>query len=214
MRKILSVRNTKKILLQNIFVILILLLGLNLKGQPINVSDTVIIKEIPENAEEIHSPKKAAVYSAILPGLGQAYNKKYWKIPIIYAGFGTLGYFIGWNNGNYQTLKLAYSDLTDGNPDTDSYLDLEAAKYYDLDNESERNQFENGLNKQKNYYRRNRDLLIISTVGFYALNIIDASVDAHLFDFDISEDLSFNWQPAMRNVDDQFVYGVNCTFNF
>ena len=214
MRKILSVRNTKKIFLQNIFIILILLLGLNLKGQPINVSDTVIIKEIPENAEEIHSPKKAAVYSAILPGLGQAYNKKYWKIPIIYAGFGTLGYFIGWNNGNYQTLKLAYSDLTDGNPDTDSYLDLEAAKYYDLDNESERNQFENGLNKQKNYYRRNRDLLIISTVGFYALNIIDASVDAHLFDFDISEDLSFNWQPAMRNVDDQFVYGFNCTFNF
>ncbi len=209
-----SVNNFKKISLQNIFVIIILLLGLNLKGQPINVSDTVIIKEIPDNAEEIHSPKKAAIYSALLPGLGQAYNKKYWKIPIIYAGFGTLGYFISWNNKNYQVLKLAYSDLTDDNPDTDSYLDLEAAKYYDLDNESERNQFENGLNKQQNYYRRNRDLLIISTAAFYALNIIDASVDAHLFDFDISEDLSFNWQPAMRNVDDQLVYGFNCTFNF
>jgi len=210
----LSVNNFKKISLQNIFVIIILLLGLNLKGQPINVSDTVIIKEIPDNAEEIHSPKKAAIYSALLPGLGQAYNKKYWKIPIIYAGFGTLGYFISWNNKNYQVLKLAYSDLTDDNPDTDSYLDLEAAKYYDLDNESERNQFENGLNKQQNYYRRNRDLLIISTAAFYALNIIDASVDAHLFDFDISEDLSFNWQPAMRSVDDQLVYGFNCTFNF
>ena len=206
--------NIKKISLQNILIIIILLLGLNLKGQPINVSDTVIIKEIPDNAEEIHSPKKAAIYSALLPGLGQAYNKKYWKIPIIYAGFGTLGYFISWNNKNYQVLKLAYSDLTDDNDDTDSYLDLEAAKYYDLDNESERNQFENGLNKQQNYYRRNRDLLIISTAAFYALNIIDASVDAHLFDFDISEDLSFNWQPAMRNVDDQLVYGFNCTFNF
>ncbi len=209
-----SVNNFKKISLQNIFVIIILLLGLNLKGQPINVSDTVIIKEIPDNAEEIHSPKKAAIYSALLPGLGQAYNKKYWKIPIIYAGFGTLGYFISWNNKNYQVLKLAYSDLTDDNDETDSYLDLEAAKYYDLDNESERNQFENGLNKQQNYYRRNRDLLIISTAAFYALNIIDASVDAHLFDFDISEDLSFNWQPAMRSVDDQLVYGFNCTFNF
>jgi len=210
----LRVNSIYKIFLQNLLVILILLLGLNLKGQPINVSDTIVRIDVPENAEEIHSPKKAAVYSAILPGLGQAYNKKYWKIPIIYAGFGTLGYFISWNNKNYKVLKLAYSDLTDSNPDTDSYLDLDAAKYYDLDNESERNQFENGLNKQKNYYRRNRDLLIISTVGFYALNIIDASVDAHLFDFDISEDLSFNWQPAMRSVDDQFVYGFNCTFNF
>jgi hypothetical protein len=210
----LRVNSTYKIFLQNLLVILILLLGLDLKGQPINISDTIVKIDIPENAEEIHSPKKAAVYSAILPGLGQAYNKKYWKIPIIYAGFGTLGYFISWNNKNFKVLKLAYSDLIDGNPDTDSYLDLDAAKYYDLDNESERSQFENGLNKQKNYYRRNRDLLIISTVGFYALNIIDASVDAHLFDFDISEDLSFNWQPAMRSVDDQFVYGFNCTFNF
>ncbi|MCF6358296.1 MAG: DUF5683 domain-containing protein [Draconibacterium sp.] len=204
----------KKTSLQNIFIILILLLATNLKGQPINVSDTIIKIEVPENAEEIHSPKKAAVYSAILPGLGQAYNKKYWKIPLVYAGFATLGYFIGWNNKNYKVLKLAYSDLTDGDPNTNSYLDLDAAKYYDLDNESERNQFENGLNKQQNYYRRNRDLLIISTAGFYALNIIDASVDAHLFDFDISEDLSFNWQPAMGSVDEQLVYGFNCTFNF
>ncbi len=204
----------KKTSLQNIFIILILLLATNLKGQPINVSDTIIKIEVPENAEEIHSPTKAAVYSAILPGLGQAYNKKYWKIPLVYAGFATLGYFIGWNNKNYKVLKLAYSDLTDGDPNTNSYLDLDAAKYYDLDNESERNQFENGLNKQQNYYRRNRDLLIISTAGFYALNIIDASVDAHLFDFDISEDLSFNWQPAMGSVDEQLVYGFNCTFNF
>ncbi len=202
-----------KNLLKNIFIILLLLLGTNLKGQ-ITDYDTTIIREVPENAEEIHSPKRAAIYSAILPGLGQAYNKKYWKIPIIYAGFAGLGYFIGWNNKNYQVLKLAYSDFTDGNPDTNSYLDLEAIKYYDLDNESERNQFKNGLNKQQNYYRRNRDLLIISTAGFYALNIIDASVDAHLFDFDISEDLSFNWQPAMQNVNDELVYGFNCIFKF
>ena len=176
--------------------------------------DTSVTKEVPADAEEFHSPKKAAIYSAILPGWGQAYNKKYWKIPLIYAGFGTLGYFISWNNKNYQVLKLAYSDLTDGNPETTSYLDLEAAKYYDLDNESEFNQFQNGLDKQQSYYRRNRDLLIISTAGFYALNIIDASVDAHFFDFDISEDLTFNWQPVMQSVDEQLVYGFNCKFNF
>ncbi len=188
-------------------------MGSNLKAQ-IFSSDSTIVKELPENAEEIHSPKKAAIYSAVLPGWGQAYNKKYWKIPLIYAGFGTIGYFIGWNNKNYKTLKLAYGDLTDGDDSTNSYLDLDAAKYYDLDNPDELNKFKNGLNKQQNYYRRNRDLLIISIVGFYGLNIIDASVDAHLFDFDISEDLSFNWEPSMRNVDDQLVYGVNCTFKF
>lgn len=208
-----SVNSIDKTILQIVLIILILLLGSNLKGQ-INVSDTTIIKEVPENAEELHSPKRAAIYSAILPGLGQAYNKKYWKIPIIYAGFAGLGYFIGWNNDNYKILKLAYGDLTDDNPDTKSYENLDAAKYYNLDNDSERNQFENALHKQQDYYRRNRDLLIISTAGFYALNIIDASVDAHLFDFDISEDLSFNWQPAMRSVDYQLVYGFNCTFNF
>ncbi len=190
-----------------------MLLASNLKGQ-IFGSDSTVVREVPENAEEIHSPKKAAIYSAILPGLGQAYNKKYWKIPLIYAGFGTIGYFIGWNNGNYQTLKLAYSDLTDGDDSTNSYLDLEAAKYYNLDNESERAQFKTALNKQQNYYRRNRDLLIISMAGFYGLNIIDASVDANLFDFDISEDLTFNWQPAMMSVDDQLIYGFNCTFKF
>lgn len=180
----------------------------------ITISDSIAIIEVPENAEIIHSPKKAAIYSTVLPGLGQAYNKKYWKIPIIYAGFGTFGYFIGWNNKNYKTLSLAYSDFTDGDPDTDSYLDLEGSKYYDLESESGQNEFKNALNKQKDYYRRNRDLLIISIVGFYGLNIIDASVDAHLFDFDISEDLTFNWQPAMQSVDEQLVYGFNCRFNF
>ncbi len=194
-------------------ILLFILLGSNLKAQ-IVLSDSTTIHALPKNAEEIHSPKKAAIYSAILPGWGQAYNKKYWKIPLIYVGFGTIGYFIGWNNKNYKVLKLAYSDLTDDDDSTNSYLDLDAAKYYNLDNPDERNKFKNGLNKQQNYYRRNRDLLIISIVGFYGLNIIDASVDAHLFDFDISEDLSFNWQPSMHTVDDQLVYGFNCTFKF
>ncbi|MCK5729637.1 MAG: hypothetical protein KAH68_01100 [Draconibacterium sp.] len=206
-------KNICKIFLQNILLALVLLLVTNVKGQILE-TDTTLISEVPEFAEEIHSPKQAAIYSAILPGLGQAYNKKYWKIPIIYAGFGALGYFISWNNKNYKVLKLAYGDLTDDDPNTDSYLDLDAAQYYDLDNESERSQFQTGLNKQQDYYRRNRDLMIISTAAFYALNIIDASVDAHLFDFDISEDLTFNWQPAMQSMDDQLIYGFNCKFNF
>jgi len=201
------------ILLRNSLFVLLILISGNLFGQGLEV-DTTKIKEVPVEAEEVHSPKKATIYSAVLPGLGQAYNKKYWKIPIIYAGFGTIGYFIGWNNGFYSTYKLAYSDLTDDDPTTDSYNDLEATQYYDLDDPTDFNNFKSGLSKQQDYYRRNRDLLIIGMVAFYGLNIIDASVDAHLFDFDISEDLTLNWQPAVKTFDKQLVYGVYCTFNF
>ncbi|MEN8118443.1 MAG: DUF5683 domain-containing protein [Bacteroidota bacterium] len=192
---------------------MLIFLGFNLKGQIIE-ADTTQIVEVPEEAEKVHSPKKAAIYSAILPGLGQAYNKKYWKIPLVYAGFAGIGYFIYWNNDNYQILKQAYSDLTDDDPNTDSYYDLEATQYFDLNNPTQYTNFKTGLAKQQDYYRRNRDLLIISIVGFYGLNIIDASVDAHLFNFDISEDLTMNWQPTMQNFNNQTLYGFNCTLNF
>lgn len=201
------------ILSKNIIFFLLVLVSGNLFGQTLTI-DSTKLEEVPVKAEIVHSPKKATLYSAILPGLGQAYNKKYWKIPIIYAGFGTIGYFIGWNNGFYKTYKQAYSDLTDGNSETNSHLDLDAAQYYDLDNSTDYNNFKTGLSNQSEYLRRNRDLLIISMIGFYGLNIIDASVDAHLFDFDISEDLTMNWQPAVKTFEKQLVYGAYFTFNF
>ena len=196
-----------------IIFLLFVLTSVNLFAQDLQIDSTSVV-EVPEDAEEVHSPRKAVIYSAVLPGLGQAYNKKFWKIPIIYAGFGTIGYFIGWNNGFYSTYKQAYSDLTDGNEDTRSYEELDAYKYYDLDNPTDYDNFKTGLSKQSDYYRRNRDLLIISIVGFYGLNLIDASVDAHLFDFEISEDLTMNWQPSMQTFNKQLVYGAYFTFNF
>ena len=199
--------------LKNSLIVLLLLFGSNLKGQIID-ADTTQVNVVPSNAEELHSPKKAALYSTILPGLGQAYNKKYWKIPIIYAGFGAIGYFMVWNNNNYKISKIAYIDLTDGDPLVGSHLDLKYADQYDLTDQTSYNNFKTSLSKQQDYYRRNRDLLFISMFAFYGLNIIDASVDAHFFDFDISEDLSFNWQPAMNSMDKQLSYGLNCTFNF
>ncbi len=207
MTKFLSVIPVKNI----IFIFLVVVSG-NLFGQTLTV-DSTKIEKVPAEAEVVHSPRKATIYSAVLPGLGQAYNKKYWKIPIIYAGFGTIGYFIGWNNGFYKTYKLAYSDLTDDDLNTDSYLDL-LPPGYNLDDPTTFNNFKSGLSKQSEYYRRNRDLLIISMIGFYGLNIIDASVDAHLFDFDISEDLTMNWQPAVQTFEKQLVYGANFTFKF
>lgn len=131
----------------------------------------------------IHSPRKATIFSAVLPGLGQAYNKKYWKIPIIYGAFGTLGYFIYDNNSNYKLYKNAYSSRTDDDPLTvDEFEGL-----YTTEN----------LKVLREYYRRNLELTVIFTFAAYSLNIIDAAVDAHLFDFDVSQDLSLHIQPSI-----------------
>lgn len=192
---------------------MLLLVGQSLHAQLIDADTTKIIKK-ETSMEEVHSPKKATLYSAILPGLGQAYNKKYWKIPLVYIGFGAFGYFINWNNDNYQTNKRAYHDLTDDDPDTKYYETLDAFQDFNLDNPTSAANFKDGLNKRQEYYRRNRDFLIITTIGFYGLQIIDASVDAHLFNFDMSDDLTLNWQPSMLTINNEFVYCINFTFNF
>jgi hypothetical protein len=201
------------------FLVLVLLLpAFYVNAQQIVEADTIVpVQSLAEQEEEdIHSPRKATIYSAILPGLGQIYNKKYWKVPLIYIGFGTIGYFINWNNENYQLFRIGYDHLTDNNPETQDYLKIEAVRRnnYNLDNLTEFNNLKTALSKQQDYYRRNRDLLFISIVGFYGLNIIDASVDAHLFDFDISDDLTLKWEQSMMNFDNNFVYCLNFRFNF
>jgi hypothetical protein len=191
--------------------------GFNLYAREV-VIDTLKQEEPvkKELQEDVHSPKKATIYSAILPGLGQAYNKKYWKIPLIYIGFGTIGYFIDWNNDNYQLFKTGYKHLTDDDPETQDYLKIEAVRRnnYDLSNPNQFNNLKTAMTKQQDYYRRNRDLLVISFLGFYGINILDASVDAHLMDFDISDDLTLNWQPSMLNLDNNLIYCIHFRFNF
>ena len=109
--------------------------------------------------------------SALFPGLGQAYNKKYWKMPVIYAGFGGLGYAIGTTHTKYIIYRDAYIKRVDGDSTT-----IDDFQLYSSDN----------LFTLQDYYRRNRDLFIIGTAALYVLNIIDASVDAHLFSFNVS----------------------------
>ncbi len=209
---------SRKHLLNIILLTILFLTGTNLQAQLIDADTLQVTQQLTEQEaeEEVHSPRKATMYSAILPGLGQAYNKKYWKIPLIYIGFGTIGYFINWNNENYQLFRVGYQHLTDGNPETQDYLKIEAVRRinYDVDNPTDFNNLKNALSRRQDYYRRNRDLLIISFVGFYGLNIIDASVDAHLFDFDIGDDLTMNWQPSMIQFDNKSFYCVNIRFNF
>ncbi len=199
------------------WIVALMVAAASLKAQSIE-ADTLQAPaaESVQIPELVHSPKKATIYSAILPGLGQAYNKKYWKIPLIYIGFGTIGYFIDWNNDNYQLFKTGYKHLVDTDPATQDYLKIEAVRRnnYDLNNPTQFNNLKTALIKQQDYYRRNRDLLIISIIGFYGLNIIDASVDAHFFDFDISDDLTMKWQPTLRNVDNSYIYCVNLSFKF
>jgi hypothetical protein len=164
------------------------------------------------NPKSEHSPHKATIYSAILPGLGQVYNRKYWKVPIIFGGFATLGYFINFNNEVYQTYKQAYSDIIDSDPFTNSYLKLDINPiFFEPDKTT---QLTENLKRAKDTWRRNRDLVIIGTVVFYAVNVIDASVDAHFFDFDISEDLSMNWAPSPVFCMDNKAFGIQCRFTF
>jgi hypothetical protein len=208
--------NNRWYLLKGFIFIVILSIISNATAQLVD-GDTIAAVEVHQDIKEIgHSPRKATIYSALLPGLGQAYNKKYWKIPLVYIGFGTIGYFVHWNNDKYQLFKTGYQHLTDGNQETQDYLKIEAVRRnnYDLDNPNHFNNLRTALLRQQDYFRRNRDLLIISFIGFYGLNIIDASVDAHLFDFDISDDLTMNWKPEIVNLNSTVAYGINLRFNF
>lgn len=128
----------------------------------------------------IKSPKKAALLS-LIPGAGQVYNKKYWKVPIIYTGLITSAYFINDNHHQYKAYKKAYLIRIDNDPNTtDEYVGQYSS---------------NDLTVLKDFYRRNREISILCFVGVYILNIVDASVDAHLFDYDISENMSLNVSP-------------------
>lgn len=136
-----------------------------------------------EDKTPVHSPRLAMIFSACVPGLGQAYNKKYWKIPIVYATMGTTYYFFASNNKYYKEYKQAYINKTDSLPST-----------IDLYPEYSKDQ----LMEIKNYHRRYRDLNIILTALFHTLNIVDAYVDAQLMTFDVSDDLSLNIYPALN----------------
>jgi hypothetical protein len=187
--------------------ILFLSTGFSAFSEETAKDSTRIVNPKPE-----HSPHKATIYSAILPGLGQVYNRKYWKVPIVLGGFATLGYFINFNNEVYQTYKQAYSDLIDTDPFTNSFLNLDVPPSFFSPDKLP--QLTENVSRAKDTWRRNRDLCIIGTVVFYAANIIDASVDAHFFDFDISEDLSVNWAPSPVFCVNNKAFGIQCRFTF
>ncbi len=146
-----------------------------------STADTLVSTQ-NDTLKKKHSPKKAAIMSAAFPGLGQIYNRKYWKLPIIYGGLGTLGYLITFNSIQYSFYRKAYLAKIDDDPLTVDEFPFAS---------------EDGLRQRLNQHRRTRDMLIAGAVLVYALNIIDASVDAHLFEFDVSDNLSLRVEPII-----------------
>lgn len=128
-------------------------------------------------------PAKASWYSTFVPGLGQAYNGDYWKIPVIYAGFSFLGYWYDLNQMQYKRYRTAYNAATDNDPSTVSEFDGMLSA--------------DGVKRYRDRFRRDRDYAILYISVFYVLNIIDANVFAHLSDFDVSENLAFNLTPTV-----------------
>ena len=179
-------------------VFIIFLLGNTLVfAQQKEVNELVITDTIQKSTINPLAPSKAAFYSAILPGLGQAYNKKYWKIPLVYGALGTGIYSYVSNNTKYHRYRDAYISRLSGY----SNGDLE-----NLDNDR--------LISGQKFYQKNRDLSLLITVGIYVLNIVDANIDAHLIQFNVNENLSIKPQLLEDDLSRKQNLGLALTFNF
>ena len=165
-------------------------------------------------------PQRALWLSALCPGLGQIYNRRYWKLPIVVGAFVGLSYGTSWNNRMYKDYSKGYRDIMDNDPDTRSYMDFfpPTVKESDLD----KAWLERIMKSKRDYYRRYREICIIAMVGIYLINIVDAYVDASLAHFDITPDLTLDVAPTA--IDNNGVIGVTgprlpslglqCAFSF
>ena len=165
-----------------------------------SIIDSVVITPMIEEWVEREvafnpNPTKAVWLSALFPGLGQIYNRRYWKLPIIVGGYMGLAYATTWNNGMLRDYSAAYSDIMDSDPATNSYMDFFPPTT--PESSLDKTWLTKVLKSRKDFYRRNRDLCIISMVGVYLVAMVDAYVDASLSHFDISPDLSIDVAPAV-----------------
>ena len=164
----------------------------------------------------IPNPTKATWLALVIPGGGQIYNRKYWKLPIIYGGFAGCAYALTWNNKMYKDYMQAYKDAALGNWEANSIHDLLPPGYLDR---TPKTQITETLRKRKDTYRRYRDLSIFAFIGVYLISVIDAYVDAELSNFDITPDLSMRVEPAVINSQYSIgssnkSVGVQCSFRF
>lgn len=154
------------------------------------IKNTVASANRYDSAIKAHSPKKAAIRSAIIPGLGQIYNKKYWKLPIIYGALGTCTGIFFYNLGNYKDTRFAYRvkyNMRVNGTDSALFSQIKS-KLKPLDEES--------LRYYRNQFRRDIDYSVLFFILLWGLNVVDATVDAHLKSFDVSPDLSLQFKPG------------------
>lgn len=185
----------------------------SLLGQPIAKVQQQVQKAF------VPKPTKALWLSLVLPGAGQIYNRKYWKLPIIYGGFLGCAYALTWNQMMYRDYSQAYLDIMDDDPNTKSYLDMLPPRY---DITGREDQFKKIFKRKKDFYRRYRDLSAFCFIGVYLLSVVDAYVDAQLSEFDISPDLSMKVEPAVigtpklmgGTTSGRAAYGVGCSLRF
>ena len=161
----------------------------------------------------VPNPTKATCLALVIPGGGQIYNRKYWKLPIFYGGFAGCAYALTWNSKMYKDYSTAYKDAMNGNMQSSSITDLLPPGY-----KISETQLKELLRKRKDTYRRYRDLSIFAFIGVYLLSVIDAYVDAELSNFDITPDLSMKVEPAVidnriNNSSNRSV-GLQCSFRF
>lgn len=205
------------------YILFVLLLPILINNNTAAQADTLILGEAKK--QRMVSPIKATMLAAAFPGMGQVYNRKYWKIPIVYAGFGALGYSIVFNTQNFNKYLSGYQDLTDDIAETDSYTDLLKNTPYtpeQIDKALESDDYDPQIaawieDQMKNavyYYRRYRDLSYIGVALWYIITIVDANVDASLADFDVGDNLSINFEPVALHTmgGSGFGMGIRLTF--
>ena len=183
--------------------------------------DTFLLAAQSDSLMKLSQPKKRfipnsnrSVWLAMaFPGAGQIYNRKYWKLPIVYGGFVGCAYALNWNNKMYKDYSQAYLDIMDDDPNTKSYQDFLPLNS-SIAGQEER--FKEIFRKRKDVSRRQRDLSIFAFIGVYLLSIIDAYVDAELSDFDISNDIGLHVEPALfDNGHNKYnSVGLQCSLKF
>lgn len=164
----------------------------------------------------VPDPQKATWLAVVFPGAGQIYNRKYWKLPIVYGGFIGCLYAFNWNSQMYKDYRQGYLDIMDSDPNTKSYEDFFRPGY---DFEKNKEYITEVFKKRKDRYRRWRDLSVFAFVAVYALSVIDAYVDAQLSNFDISDDINMTVNPQLMRSggaigSDGNYYGLNCNITF
>ncbi len=191
--------------------------GIAAEAEVINLTDSTAVVALGKKREFNPDPTTALWMSALCPGLGQIYNRRYWKLPIVVGAFVGLAYGTSWNNRMLHDYSKAYRDAMDDDPETRSYMDFYPSTVQESD--LDMTWLQSALKNKKDYYRRYRDICILCMVGVYALSIIDAYVDASLAHFDISPDLSMTVAPTL--LDTQYSaerakpkVGLSCAFTF